>query len=438
MAPDRDTAWYIHMAKQAREGGNAWLKSVFPPLHPWLLSLIGPFPGNQPEDWWFSAQILCSIEGALATGLLYLVLSRSYGIRLAFLGALTLGLSFVSCGTAADGMTEPLFQLVLVLVLGSWLSNPRAWLFPSLFIGILPLIRPEGLALLPWAWWLSWRRSPILTIPSLFLSLGPRAGYLYFRYQATGEASLFPKGNFMSHLSALSDGTWIQGLQHWGREAGQFFGQGFAGAGYLVWPLFFLGAAWVWRGKVEMDRRFRLPCLLLFLALLVVPYYHANPRFHATWLPLSLCIGLLPLLFVSARAQGLFLVLGITALVPSGMRLMRPRRTVLALERELGVALRTLLPKEAGIASDLPRLMLFAGRPPLPPRHITATELRALSAKKEIAAVVSLEKRNKLDPAFLRTLGYRSLSLSRLLGPEKGAENPQGLQLFIKETVMVK
>jgi|GEM_PF-2655699 len=438
VAPDRDTAWYIHMAKQAREGGFAWLQSVFPPLHPWLLSLLGPVSGTQPEDWWLSAQLLCSFEGALATALLYWVFSRRFGWRLASLAALSLGFNSVSCGTAADGMTEPLFQLFLVLGIGVWLWNQRAWFFPSLFLGFLPLIRPEGLILLPWAWWLSGRRSKALILPSLLLSLGPRMIYLYLRFQVTGDLSLFPKGAFMRHLSVFSEESLIQGLQHWGREASQFFGQGFEGMGFLIWPLFLFGGGWLWTRKNGWTRPFRILYILLLLGLLIVPLYHANRRFHTTWLPLALCLGLIPFIRATTRIQNFLLLLGLAALVPSVVRIMKVRRASLIQDRALGVALRKKLPKKAGIASDLPRLLFFSGRSPLPPRHILAQDLRKLAARKKTVAVVSLKKRKKLNPGFLRGLGYREVSLSHILEKKNRIENKRGLQLFMRETVMVK
>ena len=437
VAPDRDTAWYVHMAQGARRGGDSWLNAVFPPLHPFLLSLLGPFPGSFPEDWWFSAQILCSVQGALAVALLFWALSREMGPYLALFAALTLGLGFVSCGTAADGLTEPLFQLLLVLGLCACLSNLNAWFLPSLAFGLLPIVRPEGLALLPWAWWRSWRRSPIFLIPSLVFTLGPRIGYLVLRYQVSGDASLFPKGDFMWHLSAFSEGGVIQGLQHWGREAGSFLFQGFEGVGLLAWPLFFLGVVWIWRERQGAARGLFLPCSLLCFALLAVPVYHANRRFFAPWVPLILVLALAPFAQWRKRNQAILLILGALFMVPGTIRLLGPRRSALAPDKALGFALRKGLPKEAEIASDLPRFLFFSGRPPLPPRHISAQELMALAARKKNAAVVSLERRGKIHPTFLQSLGYVAVPLSRLLGPE-GLEKKRGLQLFMRETVMVK
>ncbi len=437
VAPDRDTAWYVYMAKGIQGGQKAWWESVFPPLHPFLLALLGPFPGTGPEDWWLGGQVLCSLEGALAAGCSYWVFSRKLGPVLASFVALTLGFGFASCGTAADGLTEPLFQLILVLGMGSLLRSPKAWAFPSFFLGLLPLVRPEGLVILPWVWKRAGSKSFFLVFPSLVFSLGPRAVYLLLRYQATGDASLFPKGSFMWHLSAFSEDGFVPAFLHWLREFSQFVGQGFYGAGFLAWPLFLGAIVWLLRKSKTHHHPFLLPAGLLLFALLVVPIYHANRRFFVGWLPLLLFLASLPFLRQAKEVKVAILAIGVLALLPGMTRFFHPRRAVLAPDRALGMELRKRLPKEGGIATDLPRLLFFSGRPPLPPRHISARDLRTLAKKKKTVAVVSLKKRKKLDAAFLRGLGYLSVSPKEWI-KSSAFEESRGLQLFIRETVMVK
>ncbi len=428
VAPDRDAAWYAWMARAFHEGRPAGaLASVFPPLHPLLASLPGPFPaGGLGAGWWHTLQAAGALWDTAGILLLFDLLARRSGRALAWIACAWWALGMLPAWTVADGMSGPLFRFLLVLALRGWILGP--WWLPALSVGLASITRPEGLALLPLALAVPWKKKKARPLQAALLlllpALGPRLLYLAARAWTAGRFLLFPKGALMAHLSAFAEPDLASGVGHWLHQAGRFLGQGFDGVGYLAWPLLPLGAVLLWKAPGKEKSRlpgWGLPLLLAGAALAVVPVYFGNRRFWTPWLPILLPVSALPLAYLSQKGRTrLAVLLAGVSLLPHTARLAFPRRASLAplavLGPRLGGALKnTPKPKSlealppwarAGLVSDLPRLYLFASLRPPPPRSIPAALLLQAARSPRVRFAASLKKRGKLPAAVLERLGF--------------------------------
>ncbi len=443
VAPDRDAAWYAWMARAFHEGRPAGaLASVFPPLHPLLASLPGPFPAGYPgAGWWHTLQAAGALWDTAGILLLFDLLARRGGKTLAWIACAWWAFGMLPAWTVADGMSGPLFRLLLVLALRGWILGP--WWLPALSVGLASITRPEGLALLPLALTAPWKekrkvRALLPYLSALLLALGPRLLYLFLRAHATGEFLLFPKGALMAHLSAFAQPDPASAARHWLRQAGRFLGQGFDGLGYLAWPSLLPGVWIFWKvsrspkSKSSTLHGWGLPLLLTGAALAVVPLYFGNRRFWTPWLPVLLPVAALPLFLLHERHPRAALFLMAAALLPHTVRLAFPRRASLAplavlgprIAKNLGAQKAAPQEKEtrplppwarSGLVSDLPRLYLFASLRPPPPRSISGALLLRAARSPRIRFAATKKKRRKLLPRTMKKLGFHLARFSPAL-----------------------
>jgi hypothetical protein len=428
VAPDRDCANYLDIAA-AFEGGDvaAALGSVFPPLHPLWLSCFAGFAGPAPEARWI-AGIAAVLVLELVTVLLLVRLGRSIAGPgpARWLAPIFFATGMLPAWQVADVMSEGLFRLLLALWLLAWL---RVWpaadgagpklnkpdkqgLLALLGVTLLPALlfwtRPEGAVLFGAVFVYVWRvRSAAAGLGSC-LGLALAISYPLLRGRMGHGFALLPKAGFNAPLSAAADDGLLAGLGHYLGELAQFAGQGFDGLGYLAYPLCLLALPAAWR-----DARLRWPLLAVLLALLVVPGFFAHRRFWTAWLPLLLPVAALALRAPLAGPRRRWLwALILVSLLPHGLRLGLERREGLRADITLARELRTRALPPKAVASDLQRLLFFAGQPAPPPRGIEADELMRWAARSTTRVVVSREPRHKLDSERLRELGYRPLRLS--------------------------
>ncbi len=451
-APDRDAAWYAWAARSFHEGRPAGaLASVFPPLHPFLASFPAGLFAKDGADWWHGLQAVGTLWELAGILLLFDLLARRAGKTLAWIACAFWALGMLPAWTVADGMSGPLFRLLLVLALRGWILGP--WWLPGLAAGLASVTRPEGLALLPLALAAPWRspgdRRPPKGLFALFLALGPRAFYLLLRARAAGEFLLFPKGHFMTPLSAFAEPDLPAAAAHWFHQAGRFLSQGFDGLGYLAWPMLPLGAWLTWKNYARRESRGRLPegwglpLLLAGGALAVVPLYFGNRRFWTPWLPVLLPAAALPLALPARKRPFLTALLVGASLLPHTVRLALPRRRSLAPLAALGPRIAGDLRKaplpppgrgqspppwaRSGLVSDLPRLYLFAGLRPPPPCSIPASLLLEAARSPRVRFAASLKKRRKLPPALMKELGFQPARFDPAL---EGALSREGFEVW--------
>ncbi|MEZ5987766.1 MAG: glycosyltransferase family 39 protein [Planctomycetota bacterium] len=457
VAPDRDAASYLAMARAFRVGD--WAKAlgeVFPPLWPATWAAVGPVGGTDSLAWWHGAVLLGAVAAGIAVAATWVAARRWLGPIPALVGALWLGLSVEAARAGADGLSEALFPMLVALWLLAW-TRPRgpSLVWTAVLAGLAFLCRPEGalLAVPPLLTALTCdRRGPALVrlLPGLVLPVG----WLVLRAQATGTWSPLPVGAFMAGpvsvegqpLSAFGEASLPAALGHVGYEALLFVGQGFEGLGWMALPLLPLGFLLLrrpelWRAEPDAEGRGPIalprwtvvaPALVALAGLCVVPLFFAHRRFWVSWLPLLLPVAALPLATLRVRPPGqrLFALAFALSLVPSFVQLLPERRASIRAERELGLWLGSLPAGPPALVSDLKRLHFFAGTWPPPPRPVPGTELMSLAAAPEARFVVSYgprpgradDPRAKLDPEALEALGYRPAALPAPLD----ASVPQG------------
>ncbi len=409
VAPDRDTANYVSMARDFVAGDwRLALAEPFPPLHPLLLA-IGSFWTEDNVVRWRVGQVLTIAFSCVALMWMVRAARETFGPMTAWIAGVWFALGMLPSWLCADAMSEPLFQLLAVgWILARLSGRPR---LAAAFAGLSFVTRLEGSVLVVASVACALRERawrPGLAV--LTLALVPGAIYLGLRSVATGHFELLPKIRFMQPVSSFGATGAAAVAARYLRELAQFLGQGFDGLGYLALPGLLFGLLLLWRS--DLHAQWARTTLLALAALLVVPTFFANRRFWTPWLPLLLPVAAFPFAQLLARRRALTVGLVALGLLPHAARLVRTRRASLAGDRAVGTDLAEALAVDAGIASDLPRLVFFAGRRALPARSITAHELMGQASLSETRAVVSLVKRAKLDVPRLRALGYHLATLS--------------------------
>ncbi|MFQ5505686.1 MAG: hypothetical protein ACE5F1_12950, partial [Planctomycetota bacterium] len=321
LAPDRDTAHYVHMAKTLRAGDwRGALSDVFPPLYPAVLAALGPLGGAGPRAWWASGQLVATVLDVLAVLLMVIAVSPALGPAAALVAGTWLAAGLLPAWQAGDAMSEPCFRALLSLWLLAWLRGGQrySWSLP-LIAALLLLTRTEGgILLLPAAWRLL-RGGRSLAV--FLAGLSPAALYLWLRASATGSFELLPLASFMRPLSVFAEADLQAAVGHYLREALNLARRGFDGLGYLAYPCCIAGglllvargkaARWQPRGLVEL----RWPLLAAGLALAVVPLYFGNRRFWTPWLPLLLPLAAVPVVVLATKVR---ITIGVTFVLLGG------------------------------------------------------------------------------------------------------------------------
>ena len=449
VAPDRDTANYVEMARNFRAGEHAQaLAEVFPPLHPLLWSLVGPIGGTGNEAWWLSGQVLGVLLGGLSVWLLWKVSALFVtGEKTAWVPAIAatwLALGLLPAWNAADALSEGLFLVLLCTWMLAWARERMWWM--SILAGLCFLTRPEGAILfgpLSWLYWRSGRpdagrgmRALMHAVPVLAAGLVLPLLYLVARAVVVGEFQVLPVGSFMHELSLFRESGIPELVASYFLRLFSFLVQGFDGLGYLAIITVFLAL----RGLRSLDAEQReriLPLVITaFAACLVVPVFKSNRRFWISWLPILLPLaarpiaswcGRRPRLGMQPRYQIALLVL--LFLLPHVVRLPRERRETLRPEKIIAHHLVDLGAKRGEIASWLQRFLFFAEQAPLPPRRASYEDFlaRAASPSCKHAVFEFGSFRQDITGWHLEQMGYRRVPPAGILGSRS---NPRSLELY--------
>ena len=394
--PGRDGATYLWMAQQLAHGDvAAFLSTVFHPLYPALVSpLLALFPGL---DAVVAGQVVAAGCAALAILPLAAMARALHGPRVAAWTAALYAVGTWWCRHPAECMSEGPY--LLLLATWAWaLLEPRALVrhavVAGLAAGLAWLARPEGLALVPvGATWLvlrgrrnhaAWSAAAALPLCALLpvalalagrgLVLTPKAAFVY----AEGVGgSPFP-------------------VVHWLAEFAKQPLALFEAMGFVTFPLVLAG---LWLSRPHALRS--PPALLLaplLVQCLVAPGLFAHHRFLNPQCMLLLPFAALTLdrWFAAPRTRMLAWT-AVAAVVASEARVLAPRNTGRAVERELGVVLANQLQTDAWVVTDMPRLAFFAGRKPPPPRPFTPTDLKNALADPHCTHLAMVKGRGGVD-----------------------------------------
>jgi hypothetical protein len=447
VAPDRDTANYVEMAKNFRAGEWALaLAEVFPPLHPLLWSLVGPLAGPGNDAWWFTGQVLCVLLGVLSVWLLWkaaaIFVTGEETAWVPAIAATWLALGMLPAWNAADALSEGLFMVLLCTWMLAWARERVWWL--SILAGLCFLTRPDGAILFGPLLWLYFRANrPVAgrgarrwAHAALVLATGLALPLLYLvaRAQALGEFDPLPVGSFMWESSIVSEPSLPKMVSFYFLRVLWFVVQGFDGLGYLAIITVFVALCGVRLLDAEQRQRLMPLVLMALVACLVIPLFKCNRRFWLTWVPILLPLAARPV--ASWRRFGPRLgmqprvwvgLLVLFFLLPHVLRLPRERRESLQPDKTIAHHLLDQGAKRGEIASWLQRFLFFAEQAPLPPRRISYDDFLERAASPSCKHAVFELTRGDTTGDLLEEMGYRQVPLAGILGAQG---NLHWLQLY--------
>lgn len=365
--PSEDGVGYLWMAQRFAAG--AWqdaLAEVFPPGFPLLCA---PWIALGLDPWTVGILV-----GVGAAGLTVLPLVRIAGTLQpgAWLGAGVLWASgSLLARNAVEVYSEPPF--LLAMACGCLAGLQGRWWWLGLWSGIAFWIRPEG-SLLPIAFVLVHRRPALVALlPTIaaVAALGAThwaAGHGFDPLPIHGfheqRDDLPDRGHFVANLLQVP-GAWFEAFGVAGLLPLLVVRR--RGYGPLVWQIV-LQIAVVCTFVVR--RRFFLSAAVPVVAMAAVALA-AMPRAWRRWTVLALVI---------------------VGVVTAWNGRIEPDRLA---ERRVGEFLGPQLRAEDELTGDLTRVLWFAGRRPLPPRHFTAADLLARTAAPNVRFVVLAERRQR-------------------------------------------
>jgi hypothetical protein len=416
--PARDGVAYLWLAEQWAERGLAALfDGVFHPLYPLAIGvLLRAVPTCDPV---VAGQVVAAGCSAIAVLPLYHLVRRLHGAAAASWAALMFALGAWFVRHPAECMSEGPFHLAVALWAAALACpRPRA-VAAGLAAGAAFLIRPEGAALVPAGVWLLARRTSARSALAHAAAAVLVAGLLPLGAAASGHGFvLTPKAAFNWEVGA---GGADSPLSHYLYHLLRAPGDAWEGLGYAVFPLMVGGVVWRWRRGLD---RLELALLLPFLLQCAVfPLLRSNLRFVS-----GLGILLLPFAGAAGAAlqqQGRWRWPLVALLVASEAKLWLGRPADRTFERDLGRWLAPQLAAADTLASDMPRVVYFAHRPPPPPRPIAAADLRQWAAAPTCRFVALRTGRTADVVPSLRRLGYEMMALPPPLGADPAAASVQ-------------
>lgn len=412
--PGRDGVAYLWMAERTAAGdAEALFATVFHPLYPALIAAVSAlWPGL---DIVTAGQLASAATGALAVLPLFWLTRHLFDERAALWAtfAYAIGVWFVQ--HPADCMSEGPFYLLATLWAALLLTPGRRAAPAAIAAGLAFLARPEGAALLA-------------TGVLFLLGNGERRGALGHAAIGVAVIALQPLGSWLAgaglRLTPKAAFNWDVGAGAADSASDFYFeqwlqlpGDAWEGLGYLVFPLAIAGAI-RFRPRALADARW---CLLLPLLAqcLVVPLLKSHHRFVSGF-------GVLLLPFAGAAFAAVLArlarrgrpwpIVAVLLLIGSEAKLFVDPPADRTIERDLGRWLRSERAPDQTVASDMPRLLFFAGLPPPPPRRIDAADLLAAAGTDACRYVVLKRGRTAIAPHTLAALGYAARPLPAALG----------------------
>jgi len=374
--PSEDGVSYLWIAERFAAGDfAAALSTVFPPGYPLLLAPWIWLGGNgETVAHWFGAICLAATLWPLAR------LATFAGAATVWPVVLLFAASPLPPRLVAEVYSEAPY--LLLMAWGAWLGVSGRMLAMGTCAAMAFWIRPEG-SLLAASFVLVTPRSSwtsivpvaigVLALAAWRWSVGHGFDPLPIHTFHEGRDDLSDRGQVLRNLLALP-GPWFEGL---------------AIAGALVLPALFRPGSrrlwpFVWQVALQVGviltfvvrRRFFVSCAVA-VHVLAGTVLARFPREHRN-----------ALLVV---ALGIGLISGWNGGIDADR----------AVERDLGVWLRPQLGADDRLVSDLPRVVFFAGEPPLPPRHFTLEQMLDQIAGADVAWVVVRDRSERVPFAEL-------------------------------------
>jgi hypothetical protein len=422
--PGLDGVSYLWMAQETAAGRpEALFATVFHPLYPALVAtLLRAMPALDPE---LAGQLVACSCATLAILPLWATAVASFDRRIATWTCICYAVGAWFARNPAECLSEgPFFLLVALWAYALTRVRPHAALAGA-FGALAYLCRPEGAALIAiGAVWL-WGRRERARALELLLGALPLAALLPAGYAALGPGfTLTPKASFNWTVGAGSE-------EHGGialllKNVAELPLSSCEEIGFLVFPLVVVGLVLQRPGRWRDPRWLLLaPFLAQCCAVVLVRSHH---RFLAGYgmllLPfagVTLAWCWQSLLRKDPRLPWLVPLL----LLASESRVVAERNQDREIERQLGLYLGPqLLPGET-LASDMPRVVYYAGRRPPEPKPITPAEILAAAVRPECRFVaLSLTRRDRLADE-VAGLGLEPVELPALLSARAGRHSVQ-------------
>ncbi|MFO1030120.1 MAG: hypothetical protein U1F60_03490 [Planctomycetota bacterium] len=374
--PSEDGVSYLWIAERFAAGDfAAALSTVFPPGYPLLLAPWIWLGGNgEAVAHWFGAICLSATLWPLAR------LATFAGAPTVWPVVLLFAASPLPPRLCAEVYSESPY--LLLMAWGAWFGVTGRMLVMGVCAAMAFWIRPEG-SLLAASFVLATPRRAwpslvpvalgVLLLAAWRWSVGHGFDPLPIHAFHEGRDDLAERGQVLHNLLALP-GPWFEGL---------------ALAGALVLPALFRPGSrrlwpFVWQVALQVGvictfvvrRRFFVSCAVAVHVLAGTVLARFPRGVQCLVLAVALCIGL---------------VSGWTGGIDADR----------AVERELGAWLRPQLAATDRLVSDLPRVVYFAGEPPLPPRHFTLAQMLGQIAGADVAWVVVRDRSERVPFAEL-------------------------------------
>ncbi|GAB4136427.1 MAG: hypothetical protein Fur0037_00950 [Planctomycetota bacterium] len=417
--PGRDGVSYLWMAQEWARGNHAALfETVFHPLYPLSTGLLlTAWPGL---DIVAAGQIVSAGTAAVAAIPLWYAGRAVFGEPAASLGVVFYALGTWFVRHPAECLSEGPFYLWTALWAAALFRSRARPALAGAAAGLAFLTRPEGISLAGAGFLFligrGKRRSAAIHAGAAVLG----SAVLPLCETLFGPGfTLTPKASFNWRAGAGgSPHPLLFYLGQWLRLPGDAL----EGLGYAVFPLMLLG---VWRAKPGRISDPRLALALPFaVQCLVAPLLKSHHRFVSG-------PGLLLLPFAGEALHSLLgrhvrlsaprVLACLLLLAGSEARLWLDPRTDRRIERDLGRLLGRELRYGETLASDMPRLVFFAGRKPPPPRPIGPAEILMEALDPNCRFVVLRKGRTPLDSEDLAILGLEPREVPALLSSLPGA-----------------
>ncbi|MCA8976275.1 MAG: glycosyltransferase family 39 protein, partial [Planctomycetes bacterium] len=364
--PGRDGTAYLWMAEQWSDGDwHGLFATVFHPLYP---VLVGAVSWCAPDlDIVLRGQIASALPATIAILPLWCVAARLFDERAAFWTCLAYAIGNWFVRHPADCMSEGPFYLLAIGWACLLLADRRRPALAGLTGGLAFLARPEGAVLIAiGAGHLLGNGARRAALSHFGVGVAVMALQPLGAFAAGRELLLTPKAGFNWSVGAGgADDPFVYYAEQWLRLPGDAW----EGIGYLAFPLAIAGAI-RFRPRRLADPRW---CLLLPLAAqcAIVPLLKSHHRFVSGFAILLLPFAGAAIASTTSWLRGrhrAWPAIVLLLLIGSEAKLLVDWPADRTIERDLGRWLRTERSPPQIVASDMPRLVFFAGLPPPPPR----------------------------------------------------------------------